>query len=90
MYCVLILCAGEETAVMPWYLKLQWLLYNIVTTDSLMVTVWYWSALYKSKNRCVRYYIPHDHHLVLGHSINVRTVVSVISSLVRLVLGPSL
>nr|KAG5697084.1 hypothetical protein BaRGS_002000 [Batillaria attramentaria] len=32
---------------MPWYLKLQWVLYNVVTTGSLMVTAWYWGAVYK-------------------------------------------
>ena len=44
------LCAGEEPREMPWYLKLQWLLYNVVTTGSLMVTAWYWAVLYKSKD----------------------------------------
>ena len=49
--CVAVwLCAGEEPRAMPWYLKLQWLLYNIVTTGSLMVTAWYWAVLYKSKD----------------------------------------
>ncbi|KAL8577374.1 hypothetical protein ACOMHN_038278 [Nucella lapillus] len=38
---------GTHKVAMPWYLKLQWTMYNVVTTGSLMVTAWYWTILYK-------------------------------------------
>ncbi|XP_076469061.1 protein rolling stone-like [Babylonia areolata] len=38
---------GKQAVPMPWYLKLQWTLYNVATTGSLMVTAWYWTMLYK-------------------------------------------
>lgn len=40
---------GKDGVRMPWYLRLQWLMYNITTTGSLMVTGWYWTFLYKSE-----------------------------------------
>ena len=34
---------------MKWYLKAQWVIYNIVTFAALYVTIAYWSLLYKGQ-----------------------------------------
>ena len=38
--------ADEERSHLPWYLILQWVLYNIAFPNALLVTLVYWSVLY--------------------------------------------
>ena len=46
------LSLNTETDALPtmtWYLKVQWVVYNIVTFAALFVTVAYWGLLYKGQ-----------------------------------------
>lgn len=34
------------TASIPWYMKVQWTLYNIALSNAILITIVYWSVLY--------------------------------------------
>lgn len=36
----------ESNNTLPWYMKVQWIIYNIVITAAILVTLVYWAVLY--------------------------------------------
>ncbi|XP_059051170.1 protein rolling stone-like [Achroia grisella] len=40
----------KETSDLPWYVSTYWFLYNIAVSNALIITVLFWSLLYKSEN----------------------------------------
>jgi len=40
--------SSDEYEAIPWYNKIQWIWFNIIIANSIIVTVVYWSILYQS------------------------------------------
>ncbi|KAH9508152.1 hypothetical protein Btru_054868 [Bulinus truncatus] len=41
-----ILISGFQQCTTPWYMKLTWLLYNIIGSSNILVTIMYWAVVY--------------------------------------------
>ena len=61
---------GKETR-MPWYMKLNWLLYNLSNATCLVITLAYWVFLWRGKIGIIRYICITDTFLYNhAHSYN--------------------